>query len=258
MKNTDFKYKLYVIATLVIALSLAAFRTVLLLYFFDYDVNYYSAGTILPTLCNILLLIATLFAASSLFTFKKDELGTRESRASGFFVFTSSLCAFSLIGHLIFGLTKSGSTTLEKVAALAAAPAAIYFFLLLVNSEKSLKLRSIFGFFVPIWGVLNLAAIYFDSYVAINDPNKIIEQTAFISTMLFFLYELRILLEKPKPKLHLFFGLCALIFTAAASFPGIIAVSLGKLDAKYLAYDVIFAAMFLYVCRAMMTSTKEE
>lgn len=257
MKNTNVKYKFYLLAALVASIALAAFRVVLLLFFFDKDVNYFARGTALPTVWSVLLLLAALFAASSVFVIKENELKEKKFSRSGFSVFASALCAFSLILNSVFGLTKGEKGVLNMIAAISAIPAALYFLSILATGSVS-KLRSLFGFFVPIWGVLNLASIYFDSYVAINDPNEIIEQTAFISVMLFFLYELRVHLEKQKPKLHLFFGMCALIFTATASFPGIIAVSLGKTDAKYLVYDVIFAAMFLYICREMFTSEKDE
>ena len=185
MNNTNFKYKLYVGIALILSVISAAVRTVLLLFFFDKDINYYSHGTLLPAFHTVLLCAAIVFAASSLIATKKDELPEKKFHSSGIFIFSSSLSAFTLIVSLILTLTKDNISTLEKIAAFTAAPAALYFLSMFIKSSEAAKLRTLFGFFVPIWGTLNLASIYFDSYVAINAPNKIIEQLAFISVMLF-------------------------------------------------------------------------
>ncbi len=258
MNNTNFKYKLYVGIALVLSVISAVMRTVLLFFYYDKDTNYYSHGALLPTIHTVFLCAAVVFAASSLIATKKDELSEKKFHTSGIFIFSSSLSAFTLIASLVLTLTKSNISTLEKIAAFTAAPAALYFISMFIKNAEAAKLRTLFGFFVPIWGTLNLAAVYFDSYVAINAPNKIIEQMAFISVMLFFLYELRIHLNKQKPRLHLFMGMLALVFTATASFPGIIAATLGAIGAKYLAYDVVFAAMFIYICTIMLSKNKED
>ena len=256
MNNKNLKYNLYLGITLLFALMSVIIRTVLLISYFDRDIGYYSHGTVLPGIHTVILCASVIFAASFLLATRKDECEEKKFRNSGIFIFSSSLCAFMLIASLLLTFTKA-DTTLEKIAAFTAAPAALYFLSALIRSADTAKLRTLFGFFVPIWGTLNLAVIYFDSFVAINAPNKIIEQMAFICVMLFFLYELRIHLNKQKPKLYSFCGMCALVFAATAAFPGIVAASFGAIDANYLMYDVIFAAMFIYVLVTMLQSKKE-
>ncbi len=258
MKNTRSKYKLYTLIALALSIVSAAIRTVLLLGYFDTEINYYAAGTSLPVIHTVLSCAALIFFASVLLAFKKDELGSKKFHSSGIFIFSSALCGFTLALGAAFSLIGKDAHLLEKIASYTAVFAALYFLSMFINKDGIKKFRTLFGFFVPIWGTLSLAVIYFDSYVAINDPNKIIEQMAFVSVMLFFLYECRVLLETERPRAHLFTGFTAMFFTLTASLPGIVAFSLGAIDGKYVMYDVIFAAIFIYTCVRMFTYTKKD
>ena len=104
------------------------------------------------------------------------------------------------------------------IGIVSSALSAVYFVLRLGEKRSSDEWHVLFGFAPGLRCVAGLS-IYFDMTVEMNSPNKLMLQAALISIMIYFLFELRMLLgaKKARPRAYAAVGLLATTLTASAS-----------------------------------------
>ena len=106
------------------------------------------------------------------------------------------------------------------------------------------------GFSIPVSATLLIAISYFDTTVSMNAPVKAMFHLSLISFMLWFLYELRAMIEKPMPRAYFAFGLCTMMLSGIASLPFIVYAIGGGLSSPvyptYLLYNTASLAIFVY------------
>ena len=104
------------------------------------------------------------------------------------------------------------------IGIVSSALSAVYFVLRLGEKRSSDEWHVLFGFAPGLRCVAGLS-IYFDMTVEMNSPNKLMLQAALISIMIYFLFELRMLLgfKKARPRAYAATGLLATTLTASAS-----------------------------------------
>ena len=100
--------------------------------------------------------------------------------------------------------------------------AAVYFILNATVAERYSVARAAFGVCTVLFLAIYASFLYFDTTMAINAPNKIVDQMAFIFASLFFLYEIRISLARECWHLYIAFGFIAATLGAYSSIPSIV------------------------------------
>ena len=100
--------------------------------------------------------------------------------------------------------------------------AAVYFILNATVAERYSVARATFGVCTVLFLAIYASFLYFDTTMAINAPNKIVDQMAFIFASLFFLYEIRISLARECWHLYIAFGFIAATLGAYSSIPSIV------------------------------------
>ena len=130
----------------------------------------------------------------------------------------------------------------------ALALAAISYFVISALSIKRTSLRRAdLGLLVLIFMCAYVTYIFFDTETALNAPIKINYQVAFLSTMVFFLYETRLSLGREKWRAYVAFGFIASLTTAYAAIPSLISYLVsGKCGALSIYEMILTLAMFIF------------
>lgn len=152
------------------------------------------------------------------------------------------------------GLSRTVTLTTAILCAVFALLSVAHFFLNAFLTESKTELRSYFAIATVMALATYAAYLYFSRVQAMNAPNRITDQVAFLFAALFFLYEARISLGREKWRAYCAFGMMAASACLYSSVPSLIlyfiedkAVSL-SLEESILTLAVgIFIAMRLVI-----------
>lgn len=126
--------------------------------------------------------------------------------------------ANDVLAYLTSNVAVYVSAALVPLGLLAAA----CFILNATVAERHSVSRAAFGICTVLFFALYASFLYFDTTLAINSPNKIVDQMAFVFAALFFLYEIRISLARECWHLYIAFGFIAALLCAYSSIPSLV------------------------------------
>ena len=237
----------------VVALTIVgiALRTVNMFLFFDYDINYYSAGAVLPVVSAIFFALAAVVITIVSAGARELPLtadGTEKGIVIKFVSFLSSLSfIFSASGTL-------GAATFIPVAVLTTALyiSAVYFLLNLTRSPLGVQALASVAIIMSLTSFIALS--YFDPYIQMNSPIKVHLHLAMLSSMLFITAEARSIIGMIKKRFYIFSLSMAVFFTGIASVPNAAAILAKKLEYNatpaYYMFDTVTFFLFVYLlCR---------
>ena len=252
--STKRALRIYGICAMAIAVMCIALRLVGILFFFDIDIGYYTGGAV-PFLASYLPGLAVVLAAVFCFlpwvrVTPCEVRNTKAVRISAIFpalgsIFWFVTYAISLIDYKeIYGTLPF----IYVFTALCALLAAVFFILIAFTRDTASVLYVIAGLFTVIWIVLSLAESYFDIYVQMNSPNKLIFQFATLGGILLTVNEMRNGFDVKRPRFHLFSSSVAVILLGTSSIPSVVCFLLGKMPSSYILFytDCIFLLMFVF------------
>ena len=198
-------------------------QTFSVLLFYEAQSNYFQKGVFLPTIAVIFFLIS--IAAGTLSAYLSRPVGDSISKLRFIPLFPS--IGFAVSGMELF---IKATSTLEIACSIFLIASAIYSVLAFLTPKNLSELTIWLGFAPVLSFTLLTAHYYFDFTVEMNAPLKLMLQCGLLCAMLFYTGELRILLNRPAPRLYRM--LCAWTVTAAsfASVPAITAFLTGKTD----------------------------
>jgi len=117
---------------------------------------------------------------------------------------------------------------------------AIYFALSWFPKMAKRTETAILGLFVPLAAVLLISLTYFDFFIPMNSPTKLHSQLSSVLFVLFSVYELRALVEKPRPRAYFALAMLTVFFSSVSSVPQIA----GYLGGKITGYPQFLYAVF--------------
>ncbi len=250
----DNKIKIYALGTLCATVLASVLRTFCLAFFYDSlgkDVGYYTKD-VLPFVFYTVCFLAVIFFVSVVFTLKKNEscYDGKENNAC-LKVVSGAVSVIFAVFFVLSLITAEPSTTglaFELIFKISLLMSVVYFAMNAFGAESNKTLQTIFGFGVVIWAICVLATTYFDIFVPLNSPDKIILHLALLSLMVFFVSEFRCFLAEIKKTLYVFSLCFAVYFSGVASVPSLIKwIALGMSDYNYLYYDIVIFGLFVYV-----------
>ena len=236
MNTNSKRLTIYTVAMLVCTAIAVTLRTVACITELKGGTGYFEQGS-LTTISNPLILITVLFSLSYIFTASKIELRPSFSTPANY-VPTGILGVSTLFlgARIMSNLISTNSRYAFLSAAVFTNPSAIlsiiafvlslvsvgYFFFNVYSTEQNTAKRA--GFAIGLIGFLAIYAmlIYFDSSLPLNNPGKVVNQMAFLSAAVFFLYETRISLGREMWRVYSAFTLAAAALTAYSSLPALI------------------------------------
>ena len=250
--------RVFLAGVLFLTLAGIVLRTLNLVFFYDSDIGYYSNDAILPLVMNIFMLItfAAIGICSAILPKKPYMTTGRENNIA--LKLIGALCALAFLGAALCALLGFVEPVTNKTYIFIVAALASTLYFLLGALGKSDETRALFLIPLVVSIVYILAISYFDVFVQMNSPNKVLLQIACLVSMLFFVYEARCITGELKKKLYLFSLACAVFFSGTASVPSLIAYFSGKMgnyfvSINYIVFDAIFAVLFLYFTARLIT-----
>ncbi len=253
-KRSFFLYRAASLAVTVVAILL---RTINLLFFYEKEIGYYQAGSVLPVVTDVVIVFGTVFFA--LFS----AIGLREnppafsartkSTAVAPFVAAMGLVLFA-VGILSIGAGSSFDLPLLVTSILGAV-----YFVLYARKWGSSVLHFVCGTALIVFLALLLMDSYFDISVQMNAPVKLALQIGCIGGMLLMLSEIRLICGYPAPRFSAFSNSCAALFLGAALIPTLIADAFSRLPTRrHFLSDLVFFGLFLLALARLTVPAENE
>lgn len=236
------------IAVFAAAVVLAVLRTVSIMFFFDTDIGYYSAGAFLPVFMNVLVVLCVL-AVAALTLIPPLSLAPTEARENVYTRAGSALIALGFISfsvHYIVSLVQYHSIYASVPAsyllcAVASVLSGVFFAIKALDRQSMKTPYVICGIFAVLWFALVLAESYFNAFVQMNAPNKTVFLFACLSAILLVVNEMRVPLGTKRRSFHLFSAALASILLPFSAIPSTICYFTENMPLNYtlIAYDAI-------------------
>jgi len=262
------KLKVYLYSSLILTGAAIIIYTFSYTFAFDGDLGYFAASP-LPGIASALTIASLLWFLSVAFFIPKNVLDGASPTTLAANVAATPIC----ISEILFGILMiasalkiSGSNVFGKifpdfipneyinktplllVCGIFLVISAAYFAMLWFIQDRYAEIKAFVGFAMPISSLLLTAVSYLDLYMAMNSPIKLSFQFAMIAFMLFSLLELRVTLEKPKPRAYFALAMITMLLSGIASVPQIVAFCTGRFNnLSYLFFAIVSLCVFIYV-----------
>ena len=253
---------IYGAVSLFLAVACAALRSLSMLFFYDKEIGYYQSGAVLPIVLNIFLILSVALPTLC-YVIEALRLQPRYIDASPSRFFAAlpalALCAFSVLQAMglkaqleeIYLSTEKLSlyAKLSPVLLLVASICGFIFFAMAMFNCSTVVIPSVLtGILTVIWFVMATAEAYFDIYVQMNAPNKIVFMLGALSATLLTVNEMRRGLSKRKPAFHLLGATLTTIFTLTSAIPSLVCYLTGNMPLNYnlAVYDIVLLCVGIY------------
>ncbi len=225
MKNRS-KVIIFALAAAVLTVVGVLLRTVGIFRYYDRDVGYFRTGSLVPQIFTAVCVIAfAVFALSGLFASKvkirSAFTGVASKAGSAFAAVVLLMHALYLVPYCLSYV--EGSVLIPGLYLVFAFLSVIYFALGCIKKYEAAENRSILGFCVIFYATAGLAKSYFDFTTTMNSPDKVILYMAYMSMMLYVLFETRFLMGIGKSGRFTVFTFVVFFFCTVSSVPAIAA-----------------------------------
>ena len=261
MNKNSKRLKIYITAVLLLTVAAIGFRTAACLTDLDPAYGYFEEKTLI-NVASILIAAAIVMAFSFLFVGKKIMLRPSFSSPSTYVPTGIAGAALLFFCARILSDVKAasdvGARTIVIITGLVCGVCAllsvVHFFLNAFLTEAKTELRAYFAIATVMAFSAYAALIYFrEDGMALNSPNKLISQMAFLLAALFFLYEARISLGREKWRGYCIFGLAAMAANAYSAVPALILYfAKGQAICASLEEMLLSLALFIFVAARMI------
>ncbi len=280
MDRKSFIYKVYFGISLLLLVFTVAMRCIACFRDLNYESGYFGNKLII-NIANYSLVFAVVFALSYAFAEKRDKNFIFDFSSPLNYVFAGTLgIALLFVSRHSFELFKSYklyvdinssnpfvTTGMEKILSylsfalgVFALLSVLHFILAaLIVKDKDTR-RADFGLITVIFLSLYSTFLYFSTDTPINVPAKIIDQSAYLASALFFLFETRISIGRERWRAYRAFGFVALLLTAYSAIPSLLVYIVnGRVISNSIYETALTFAISLFVgARLILTSQLRE
>ena len=230
-------FDIYTIPLIFVSLAAVILRSVALIFSFDTasDSMHFTDKTAI-TIGNILVVVSVIgFLTYLVFGEKRDNLITKNDAPSSYIPVGAVSIALLFMAannaNIIITLFRNGGqhTSLYPhhivgiFSAILAVLSALSFFITIFADKSSNVSKAAFALCTVLFLALYTIQIYFNKEVhPTNSPNRLIDQMAYLSAAIFFLFEARIPIGRAKWKAHTSFGFIATLLCFYSSIPALV------------------------------------
>ncbi len=204
---------------------------------------------------NIIVIIAVIgFLSYLIFGEKEKKLIAKNDNAASYIPAGIVSTAMLFMCAQCFNLSLNGYykdilSIVAPTCGVLALLSALSFFLSVFIERQDNLYRAAFSLFVVLFLAFYAILLYFNKQVhPTNSPNRIVDQTAFLSSALFFLFETRISLGRTKWRGYVSFGLIATLLCSYSAFPSLILYfANGYVISESLFENILTLALALFI-----------
>ena len=283
MNRRSLVYKIYFGATLFLLAFTVALRSVACLRDMNYVSGYFEEKLII-NIANTTLVTAVLFALSYVFAEERDKKFIFNFSSPLNYVFSGTLGIallffarhsfaiykkykeISVISAFATQIEKQNAATAKILSFIAlaltvlAVLSVIHFVLAALVVKQNDTRRADFGLITVIFFSLYAAYLYFNNEMPINAPAKIIDQSAYLTAALFFLFETRISIGRERWRAYRAFGFISMLLAAYSSIPALIVyIANGTVISNSIYETMLTFVLLLFIgARLVLTSYLRE
>jgi hypothetical protein len=261
-------YSFYLFGAITVTTLVTVLRTIAILRFYEPENGYFSLSSAIPSIANWITVGAVLLLLTAVFTLRR-KLQVTSVTPHIPTLFSSAFAGFMLLAfgtfHVasIFRELTSAAPMLQSVIASTLAVVLSFvgvasFVATALRSSEVDPLRASAFSAVVLFCLFYVMYLYFEKRYALNADIKILSQMALLSSAIYFLYEARIALGRPRWAARTAVGMIAMLLTASVSIPNLIFAVARKTPAlETPVQDFLLFAFFLYIL-ARLTSLKNR
>ena len=223
------KLDMYVIPLVFAALAGIILRTFALLTSFNRLTMHFDDKTAIGFAVGIVGIAVIGFMSYMFFGEKEADLIAKSGNAASFIPAGIVSTALLFMGFRNFGVVfdlngpKGTLSILTILSAILALLSVGSFFLSIFIEKNENHYKAAFSLSIVMFLAIYAAMLFFNRELhPTNSPNKIIDQMAYVSSAIFFLFESRIPLGRAKWRPYVTFGLIATLLTAFSAIPALI------------------------------------
>ena len=254
---------IYTIPLFIVSLAAAVLRSVALLTSFD-SVTMHFDDKVAIFMGGIIVALSVIgFLSYLIFGEKEQKLIDRSDNAASYIPagIVSTALIFMGANNIIMsfnGYSQKMLSTLALVSGLLAILSAVSFFLSVFIERRDNLYKAAFSlcvvFFLAVYAVL----LYFNKEIhPTNSPNRLIDELAYLSAAIFFLYESRIPLGRAKWRGYVSFGLIAALLCSYSSIPALVLYfAKGQIISESLVESILTLTLAIFICSKVMQTKK--
>ena len=160
--------------------------------------NYFLAKSPLPTLATAFSILSCLLAIAAIILWKRNPMTIQPP--AGSFATVPAALGFLVGGALMF---LSNTAKLTYILPVLCFLAAVYNVAIIFANKQTKTVIALVGFSAAIACILFNGYYYFDTTLEMNAPVKVTMQMAFLAAMIYFISEIRSLLDIELTRLYL-------------------------------------------------------
>jgi hypothetical protein len=244
----------------IICLAAVILRSVALFGSFNTVTMHFDDKTAI-IISGILVAISCLGFCSYLFLGEKERELVVVNNNAGFYIpagIVSTAVVFMGVQNLILMLEgrypQGPLPVLAGICALLAFLSAVSFFLSVFIEQNMHMYKAAFSLSIVFFLAFYAAMLFFNKQThPTNSPNKLVDQFAYISAAIFFLYESRICLGRAKWRAYVSFGLISTLLCAYSAIPALAVYFVnGYTVSDSLTESVLSLALAILICSRVL------
>ena len=208
-------------------------RTLNLFLYYEADIGYYRAEAWLPVALRVMVSLATVLLIALPFFLEQTPDPLPHSGTSAIAITVGAV--FAITALLRYCASAPEITRPSILLFLMGGFAATFFILFALHKLSSLA-ALVTGFGTILWFGCILVSSYFDVYVQMNAPVKLVLLLACLGGMLLMLAEMRLACATQKKRFYLFALPASTLYLCLSAIPTLIADAAGLLPARDLAF----------------------
>ena len=270
MTNNNRMIRVYILILAILALIASGLRIGALLEDYDTSAGHFD-GKALITAASALISVLCIAMITYLFFADRSKKLIATFSTPMTYVPTGAVCA-ALVFFLLeirkklppLKLIGKGTSVTEYLLLtvfVLGIFAIAHFILTAAKATRTSSSRAALGLATVLAFALYTSYLYFDKALTINNPNKIIDEMAFLLAALFFLYEIRISISREAWHLYVVIGAIASAICFYSALPAIVMFGVNEqLVSKSLEENVLMltVAIFIYARLILVSSYKED
>lgn len=260
------KRPILTLCRIVLAFSAAAAAVQIVLYLVLYSEEeyVYAYGAALPSVFYWVLAAVTAALLVLVYArFSRENTCVCLDAPNRTIAFFALLCGFffavSALIHVVYaisGLGQEYSGVFPKImhyaSVVCAVPSAVYFLMVALHDAPPRGLDAVCGSFVVLWLIARTFCLYFDTATPHASPARKLGYVVLVFLMNYMILELRLVLQVPRPRRHLAFGIAFLPVLAVGTIPNAVLSLIGRRSyGAEMAYPFVLLCLFCYVSARM-------